>query len=391
MRTSRVAGIAAFCVLIEVAPAAAQSVSDVLTFLLTNQSVQTGSVERDRSAAQATSDTFSRALLANLATLPVPTSPGAFALRFNPELGTVERVTQTFGPSFVERAQTTGRGQASFSLSFQHLRFDSLDGRDLRDGSFVTTANQFVDEQAPFDIDRLMLNVDASIATLSGSVGVTDRMEVAFAAPFVSLRMDGTRVNTYRGRAFTQATASGHAVGLADLVVRTKYKLAGESGSGAAAAVDLRLPTGRQENLLGEGSASLKLSAIGSLEAGRFSTHGNGGVTVGGLARELSYSGAVAVAAAPRLTLVGELIGRWIDSPGHIVPVTAAHPTIPGVQTIRLAPDATSLHILTLVPGFKWNLTDTFVLSGNLSVPLTTTGLTARFSPFIGLDYVLGP
>src|SRR6476469_8173647 len=116
MRTSRVAGIAAFCVLIEVAPAAAQSVSDVLTFLLTNQSVQTGSVDRDRVAAQATRDTISRALLANLATLPVPTSPGAFALRLNPELGTVERVSQTFGPSFVDRAQTPGRGQASFSL-----------------------------------------------------------------------------------------------------------------------------------------------------------------------------------------------------------------------------------------------------------------------------------
>jgi hypothetical protein len=391
MTTSRVAGIAACCLLIAAAPAAGQSVSDVLTFLLTNQSVQTGSVERDRIAAQATSDTFSRALLANLATLPVPTSPGAFALRLNPELGTVERVSQTFSPAFVERAQTTGRRQASFSLTFQHMRFDSLDGRNLRDGSFVTTANQFADEQTPFDVDRLMVDIDASIATLSGSVGLTDRMEVAFAAPFVSLRIDGTRVNSYRGRAFTQATASGHAFGLADLVVRTKYTLAGDRGSGAAAAVDLRVPTGRQENLLGEGSASLKLSAIGSLEAGRFSTHGNGGVTIGGLARELSYNGAVAVAAAPRFTLVGELIGRWIDSPGHIVPVAAPHPGIAGVQTIRLVPDATNLNLVTLVPGFKWNVSDTWVLSANLSVPVTTAGLTARFVPFIGLDYVLAP
>src|ERR1700730_2766156 len=94
-------------------PAAAQSLTDVLTFLLTNQSVQTGSVARDRSAAQATSDTISGALLANLATLPVPTSSGAFAYRLNPELGTMERTTQSFGPFFVQRAQPAGGGQGS--------------------------------------------------------------------------------------------------------------------------------------------------------------------------------------------------------------------------------------------------------------------------------------
>ena len=153
----------------------------------------------------------------------------------------------------------------------------------------------------------------------------------------------------------------------------------------------MRLPTGSQENLLGEGSASLKLSGIGSLDLGRVSTHGNAGVSVGGLARELSYNGAIAIAAAPRLTVVGELLGRWIDSPGHIVPFAAPHPGIPGVQTIRLTPDTLGLNLVTLIPGFKWNLSDTWVMSGHLSVPLTTAGLTARFAPFFGLDYVFGP
>src|SRR5438093_1143135 len=137
------------------APARAQSVADVLTFLVTNQSVQTGSFERDRDAAQATSETISRALLANLATLPVTTSSGAFVYRLNPELGTVERSTQSFGPFFVERALTAGERQASVGMTFQHLRFKSLDGANLRDGSLITTADQFVDEAAPFDVDRL--------------------------------------------------------------------------------------------------------------------------------------------------------------------------------------------------------------------------------------------
>jgi len=50
--TTACRGIMATCCLLASAmPAAAQSVSDVLTFLVTNQSVQTGSVERDRAAA----------------------------------------------------------------------------------------------------------------------------------------------------------------------------------------------------------------------------------------------------------------------------------------------------------------------------------------------------
>jgi len=134
--------------------ASAQSVTDVLTFLVTNQSVATGSVERDREAAQATSVTISRALAANLATLPVTSSSGSFVYRLNPELGTVERATQSFGPFFTERAQAAGRGQAAFGLTLQQLHFTSLDGRSLRDGSLITTANRFTDEAAPFDVDQ---------------------------------------------------------------------------------------------------------------------------------------------------------------------------------------------------------------------------------------------
>jgi hypothetical protein len=385
----RLGGVA-LGILLFAASAGAQTVSDVLTFLVTNNSVATGSIDRDREAALATSDTISRALLANLATLPVTASSGAFVYRLNPALGTVERATQSFGPFFVERALTAGRHQASVGMTYQHLHFASLDGRNLRDGSLVTTANQFTDESAPFDVDQLSLNIDASMATLYGNVGLTDRVEVGFAAPFLALQIDGSRVNTYRGREFTQATASARATGLADLVVRTKYTLFDDQTTGLAAAVDVRLPTGRQEDLLGSGSTALKFSGIGSIDSGRMSAHANAGVSVGGFSREFSYGTAVTYAATGRVSVIGELLGRWLDSPGHIVPVSAPHPRLTGVETVRLTPSASSLNILTVVPGFKWNLTDTWVLAGNLTVPLTHGGLTAPFTPFIGMDYALG-
>src|SRR5262249_50752685 len=154
--------------------------------------------------------------------------------------GTVQRPTQTFGPFFLERALTAGRGQASFGATVQQFHFTSLDGHNLRDGSLVTTANQFRDETTPFDVDQLTLNIHASVATLYGRVGVTDRMEVGFAAPMVSLRIDGSRVNRYRGRAFTQAAASGRAIGFADMVLRSKYTLYSDQATAFAAAVDVR-------------------------------------------------------------------------------------------------------------------------------------------------------
>jgi hypothetical protein len=320
----------------------------------------------------------------------VTSSSGAFVYRLNPELGTVERATQSFGPFFIERASTAGRGQASIGLTFQQFRFTSLDGHNLRDGSFVTTANKVKDESTPYDVDQLTLNIAASVATLYGNIGVTNRMEIGFAVPMVSLTLDGSRVDTYRGSAFSQARASATAIGLADIAVRTKYTLLEDHGSGLAAAVDVRLPTGNEENLLGTGSTSAKFSAIGSVESGRATLHANAGMTVGGLAREISYGGAIAVAAANRVTVIGELLARRLEDVGHIVPTTAPTLGLAGIDTTRLVPDGSPLYLVTAVPGVKWNVTDTWVLVANVAIPLTNAGLTAPFTPFVGLDYSIG-
>jgi hypothetical protein len=160
-----------------------------------------------------------------------------------------------------------------------------------------------------------------------------------------------------------------------------------DHGNGLAAAVDLRLPTGRQEELIGAGSTSVKFSGVGSIESGRTTFHAVGGVTVGGLAREETYGGALALAASDRITVIGEVIGRRIGDLGRVSAVTAPNPRIAGAEAIRLVPDGSAVQMLAAVPGVKWNIADTWIVVANVSLPITNGGLTSKATPFIALDY----
>src|SRR3954464_11179663 len=135
-------------------PLAAQgTVNDVVGFLVTNQAVATDDLPKDRAAAEAARDAIAKSLLLNLTSVPLATASSGFLYRLNPELGTVERATDSFGGFFVERALTPGNGPAPFGVSTSTESFDRFDGRSSRDGALVAIANQFRDEKAPFDTE----------------------------------------------------------------------------------------------------------------------------------------------------------------------------------------------------------------------------------------------
>ena len=137
------------------------------------------------------------------------------------------------------------------------------------------------------------------------------------------------------------------------MAVRGKIRIAGSRGSGVAGLVDLRLPTGRSEDLLGSGEASVLAAIVASAEAGLVTVHGTGGLTRGGLSNEWHYRGAATVNASRFVTLVGELLGRRIDEPGRVALTRAPHPTIVGVDTLRLLPEGTSTNSAFVVLGAK--------------------------------------
>lgn len=389
MRNLRRAAIAlAVLIAIDSAPAHAQgTISDVVAFLMTNQAIPTADFERDREAAEIARDTIGRALLVNLTSVPIATSSSGFLYRLNPELGTVQRASESFGAFFTERALTPGKGRASFGVSATTSEFDRLNGQKLQDGSLITIANTFRDEPAPFDTESLTLNLRTSTLTVLASVGVTDRLEIGGAVPFVRLTLDGQRLNVYRGTPLVQATASGTASGIADIAVRAKYTLVSGIGGGLAAAAEVRLPTGDEANLLGAGSTSWRLIGVGSIDHGWIGLHGNAGIVRGGVSDEFTFSGALSMAVQPRVTISAEFFGRHVSELRDITLSAEPHPTIIGVDTLRLSGSPSALTLLTALAGIKWNISGTLVLGGHVAWPLAERGLTAAITPTVALEY----
>ena len=129
----------------------------------------------------------------------------------------------------------------------------------------------------------------------------------------------------------TQTCKLSQASGLGDLLLRTSITSA-RVGGGLAAAVDVRLPTGDENELLGAGGAQAKFMLVASTERGRLGQHVNVGYTaaegeVAGtlagltstpLPDEINYSGGIEFVANPRLTVMGDIVGRTLRAAGRL-------------------------------------------------------------------------
>ncbi len=226
--------------------------------------------------------------------------------------------------------------------------------------------------------------------TVTGNYGVTDRFDIGGAIPFVRVDLEGQRLDTYRGRQLVQASGSASATGVGDIVVRAKYNLLRDGASGVAVASEVRLPTGREEDLIGAGRASLTPRLIGSYEKERVGVHGELGYSFRELSNTLGYAVAVTVVAVPRVTLIGELSGLRLGGLGHLADITQAHPSLVGVDTIRLRGVEQTTNRVLAVAGLKWNVADTWLLTANVRRPLTVVGLNAGWVPTITFDYAFG-
>jgi hypothetical protein len=370
-------------------------------------------------------------IVSQLGNVPLASSSSGFTWTLDPTLGTFSRKTSSFGPAFAERAFTSGAKRWSAGFNYQRSTYDSFEGQDL-DGE-IKVYLLHADSSEPFatappdpffegDVieNTMNLKLTSDIFTFFANYGVTDRLDLGLALPIVSTDMDVTVTS----RIVRQATStlpfihsfdanqsdtrtiseSGSATGLGDIILRGKYALYQTDRLGLAAGLDLRVPTGDEENLLGTGGTQTKLYFVASGGAQRIAPHVNLGYTFAGggygagdlrsdQPNEFNYTFGVDTAVTPRVTFAADFLGRSLIDAGRLELGTRQVPFMdvngnPGVGSFEefVLRDG-NLNLAVGAAGVKWNPRGTLLISAHGLFPLTKAGLRDNFTAVIGIDY----
>jgi hypothetical protein len=298
---------------------------------------------------------------------------------------------------------TNGEGKVSVGVNFASVTYDRLDklefdGLQLRAAAGTTPASQ-----ARSGIANLTLT--SKTIVVAGRMGVTDKLDVGVTVPITTVQVDGTTsLRDANGNITLFAQGSNVSKGLGDIAGLVKYRFysfgSGQPDPGGLAAmVTMRLPTGDEKNLRGLDATRTTISFIASSGQGRFRPHANvgygwwsKGVSVVSdsapnasvtARHQFEYAAGLELEAAPKVTLLVDVIGGSIFSGGRLGMATVTSGAT-SYQALVALPEG--LRRVDLVPGLKVNLKGKLVLALNALVALQDNGLHARVTPVAGID-----
>jgi hypothetical protein len=299
----------------------------------------------------------------------IANSSGGFTFSFDPALGVPARVSSSFGPVFVERASTLGKGKYSIGLSFLHASYDKLDGAEIRN-AFVLSGGES------------RIAVDQTSFAFFFSAGITNRLDLTAFVPFSSV----TATTDLSDDGVTPSSSvRGSGSGFGDIAVRAKVRaIKGEGAGGLALLGEFRMPTGDEKNLLGLGQYQIKVGASLSADFQRVSPHasmsaaylGNDIPRLFGQGdptevnhRELEVGGGAEVTPTRNFTASADLLFRWVAAYGAI------------------GRGAENAMMWSLGVGAKFNVARQLLLGGSVLLPLGDRGLRDNFTPGIQFEY----
>jgi len=369
--------------------------------------------------------------LANqIGTLPNP-SGGGFTYQFDPQLGVFNRTTESFGPVFAARAETTGKGKFTLNASFSRHTFDRVDDVSLKNGDILSLQAAIAAPAGSpfpllFDLVSLREQVKADVYTIGGLYGVTDRIDVGITIPFLNVKVkeDVREVGFFFcNGAITVCTTpqlsgldfksnSSEATGLGDIVLRGKYnflqvpELMG-GRMGVAFALDVKLPTGddgdrkgftnpRGANILladisgeqfslgdpplGTGIVRVRPQIIASGSWFGFAPHVNVGAelfTTDGITNDFVYEVGFDYTVLQRVTFSADVLGR------HSFDVSR-----PRIQRQNVLLGSTAdADTVSVAFGIKANPFGSLLVFLNLLVPITQTGIRDNLTPTFGVEW----
>jgi len=378
--------------------------------------------------AQSALRQLNQGIATQISTFPLGSSSAGFTYTFDETLGVYNRTTESFGPIFTERALTAGKGKFSFGVNYQHGTWDSFQGQDLRGGEIqlyllhedVNNDNSNLNLWFEGDLIRadLSLTLTTDTTVFYANYGLGERFDLGVAVPLQRVDMsarilttveplatagDPNVVHQFEGGGTSNTyLESGSASGLGDIVVRGKWNFLRERSFALAAATDVRLPTGNDEDLLGSGATQVKGYVILGGSPGRFSPRASFGYTfssggsdfTGDLPDELNYTAGFDLVPHPRVTITADYIGRTLLDTDFLVQEVRTFQysprTDPGVfQTERttVGSDSGNLNLSLASVGVKINPVGRLLLIANVLLAIGNNGLQDDVTPVFGIDY----
>jgi hypothetical protein len=342
------------------------------------------------------------ALRQGLLNAPLPSPASGFTFEFDPTLGTVVRSSEGFGPIYADRAETLGKGR--FALGFSYSRFDykELDGRDL-DGDINLTFRHeptaaLAGRPQPFFFEadtvtaRLNVDITQDVFLFAGTYGILDSLDVSIAIPIIRIDMSasgtatsnqetGTNIHVFQdGSTMLNAEDSDASTGIGDILLRAKWNFYRQKPYALATGLDLRLPSGSEDDLRGTGGVRVRPFFLASGTWGKVadkwgavSPHVNVGFDLGSTdVVDNSFFYRVGVDWTPFkiVTFAVDILGQYIINNSR-------------VQTN--GQDAGN-NVVDASVGLKANVWKNVLVMANVLFPLNDTGLRANFVPFVGIE-----
>ena len=366
------------------------------------------------------------ALTSQLTAVPLPSPASGFTYKFDSATGTFVRSTNSFGPILSDRAETIGRGRIAFGFSHQFFSFDHLDGVPLTAVPAVFRHDGFEAGGGRADVVSTMNAVEATVSQFTGALtyGITDRVDVSLAVPAVRTRLSlisnatihrlGTgnnlTVHYFRddlaigGYGSThQYFVEGSATGIGDLLLRAKATMMREGRRAFAAGLDIRLPTGDEQNLLGAGALAVRPFASFSASYRAFAPHANlayqwnGRSVLAGDVRQdvkadlpdqLLYAIGSDLSLNNRFSIVFDVLGqRVLDSPRLSAYTLTASGVAGSANLADVRFSNGSYWRADGALGFKANVATRVLVNFNLRFNLGQNGLSDRIAPLVGIEW----
>lgn len=364
-------------------------------------------------------DFVSDAIAASASNVPISAASSG-AIWSTSASGLFVRSQTSAGPVFAERAQTLGKGRVLFGANVSSYSFQSLRGVPLSNLEFnfthEVTGPKPLGQNADYENDVIEVRSDVAVnlfaTTAFATVGVTRKIDVSLAVPFVRTSIDGNSVATvypftnptphYFGPAdnpslTASAASAGSASGIGDVAVRVKAMVADRGPVAVAVLADARLPTGNVDNFLGAGKLSLRGQAIASARYGDFSPHVNLGYWIKSSATEndafLATIGFDQLVGG-RVTFATDLISQWqtgvskLVQPDPVIEVTPIGPNYVSDRTIYPSniPQQRDNEVLGSL-GFKFSTAGGMTVTTNALIPVLRGGLQPGVALMFGLEY----